>query len=108
MKGLDNPPTRRGSLTFRILNPSVNVRVSRPFMASKRSSEKDVIEATRKEIREIEPLIREAVRRQDFEAYMEILISRLGVERGSDQCRFFEAKFWTAVAEVRKNKMQQP
>ena len=77
-------------------------------MANERSSKKDVLEITRKEVREIEPLITEAVRRQDFEAYMEILISRLGVERGSDQCRFFESKFWTAVAEVRKNKMQQP
>jgi len=77
-------------------------------MANKRSLEKDLIGATRKEIREIEPLIRETVRREDFDAYMEILTSRLGVERGSDQCRFFESKFWTAVAEVRKNKMQQP
>ncbi len=77
-------------------------------MAKKRDFKQDVVAITRKEIQEIEPLIREAVRRQDFEAYMEILISRLGVERGSDQCRFFESKFWTAVAEVRKNKMQQP
>jgi len=77
-------------------------------MANKRSPKKEVIEVTRREVREIEPLIREAVRRQDFEAYMEILTSRLGVERGSDQCRFFESKFWTAVAEIRKNKMQQP
>ena len=77
-------------------------------MTDKRSSKKEALEVTRKEVREIEPLIREAVRRQDFEAYMEILTSRLGVKRGSDQCRFFEAKFWAAVAQVRKNKMQQP
>lgn len=69
---------------------------------------KEVIAATRKEIREIEPLIREAIRREDFEAYIEILTLRLGVERGSEQCRFFEAKFWAAVAEIRKSKMQQP
>ena len=77
-------------------------------MANKRSPKKEVIEVTRREVREIEPLIREAVRRQDFEAYMEILTSRLGVKPGSDQCRFFESKFWTAVAGVRKHKMQQP
>ena len=77
-------------------------------MADKRSSKKDLLEVTRKEVREIEPLIREAVRRQAFEAYMEILTLRLGVRRGSEQCRFFESKFWTAVAEVRKNKMQRP
>ena len=77
-------------------------------MAIERSPKKTVLEVTRKEVREIEPLIREAVKRQDFEAYMEILTSRLGVKRGSDQCRFFESKFWVAVAELRKNKMQQP
>jgi hypothetical protein len=78
-------------------------------MANKRSpKKKDVLSVTRKEVREIEPLIREAVRSQDFEAYMEILTSRLGVKRGTEQCRLFESKFWTAVAEVRKNKMQQP
>lgn len=77
-------------------------------MANKRSSKKDVVAVTRKEVREIEPLIREAVRREDFEAYMEILTSRLGVVRGSEQCRLFESKFWVAVAEVRKSKMQRP
>ncbi len=77
-------------------------------MGNKRSAKKKALPVTRREIREIEPLIREAVRREDFEAYMEILISRLGVERGSDECRFFESKFWVAVAEVRKNKMQRP
>jgi len=77
-------------------------------MANKRITKKDALAVTRREIREIEPLIREAVRREDFEAYMEILTSRLGVERGSDRCRFFESKFWTAVAELRKNKMQRP
>jgi hypothetical protein len=77
-------------------------------MANKRSSKQDALAVTRREVREIEPLIREAVRREDFEAYMDILISRLGVERGSDQCRFFESRFWTAVAEVRKNRMQRP
>ena len=69
-------------------------------MAEKRGPKKDALEVTRGEVREIEPLIREAVRREDFEAYMEILTSRLGVKRGSDQCRFFESKFWTAVAEI--------
>jgi len=77
-------------------------------MAGKEIPTKATLEATRKEIRALEPLIREAVRRQDFAAYMEILTSRLGVKRGSDQCRFFESKFWVAVAELRKNKMQQP
>jgi hypothetical protein len=77
-------------------------------MVNQRSPKKDVLAITRREVREIEPLIREAVRREDFEAYMEILTLRLGVERGSDQCRFFESKFWSAVAEVRKNKMQRP
>jgi hypothetical protein len=77
-------------------------------MANRQSPKKDTLAVTRREIREIEPLIREAVRREDFEAYMEILTLRLGVERGSDQCRFFESKFWSAVAEVRKNKMQRP
>jgi hypothetical protein len=77
-------------------------------MANKQSPKKEVVAVTRKEIREIEPLIGEAVRREDFEAYMEILTSRLGVERGSEQCHFFEAKFWTALAELRKNKMQRP
>jgi hypothetical protein len=77
-------------------------------MADKRSAKKDELALTRREVREIEPLIREAVRREDFEAYMEILTSRLGVERGSDQCRFFESRFWVAVAELRKNKMQRP
>jgi len=75
---------------------------------NKRAANKVVLAITRKEIQEIEPLIREAVGREDFKAYMEILISRLGVERGSEQCRFFESKFWTAVAEVRKSKMQRP
>ncbi len=77
-------------------------------MKEKQALTKDVLAVTRKEVREIEPLIREAVRREDFEAYMELLTLRLGVERGSEQCRFFEAKFWTAVAEVRKSRMQRP
>ena len=67
-----------------------------------------LVAASRKEVREIEPLIRKAVRREDFEAYLEILTSRLGVERGSEQCRFFESKFWSAVAELRKSRMQRP
>jgi len=49
-------------------------------MANKRSPQRKVSGVTRKDVREIEPLIREAVRRQDFEAYMEILTSRLGVK----------------------------
>ncbi len=77
-------------------------------MKKKQASPKDLLAVTRKEVREIEPLIRQAVRREDFDAYMEILTLRLGVERGSEQCRFFEAKFWTAVAEIRMSKMQQP
>jgi len=77
-------------------------------MKKREGVSKEVVAATRREVREIEPLIREAVRRQDFEGYMEILTSRLGVERGSEQCRFFEAKFGAAVAEIRKSKMQQP
>jgi hypothetical protein len=92
----------------RSLEPARVIEACGASMANERSPKKDALEVTRREVREIEPLIREAVRRQDFEAYMEILTSRLGVKRGSDQCRFFESKFWTAVAEVRKNKMQQP
>ena len=111
MKGLDKPPIRHGSLALvrtRILEAARIIKAYGPFMANKRSPKKDVLGVTRREVREIEPLIREAVRRQDFEAYMEILTSRLGVKPGSDQCRFFESKFWTAVAEIRKNKMQRP
>jgi hypothetical protein len=63
---------------------------------------------TRRQVQELKPKIDEAIRREDFEAYLEILISRLGVERGSDRCRFLESKFWEAVAERRRNKMQRP
>lgn len=69
---------------------------------------KHVLSVTRKELLELRPVIEEAIRRQDYEGYMEILTSRLGVERGSEQCRFFEAKFWQAVAELRKSKIQRP
>jgi hypothetical protein len=96
MKGLDKPPIRHGSLALvrtRILEAARIIKAYGPFMANKRSPKKDVLGVTRREVREIEPLIREAVRRQDFEAYMEILTSRLGVERGSDQRCFFESKF---------------
>jgi septin family protein len=48
---------------------------------------------TRREIQEIRPKIEEAIRREDFEAFLEIIISKLGVQRGSDRCRFFESKF---------------
>jgi hypothetical protein len=57
---------------------------------------------SRREIEEIRPKIEEAIRREDFEAYLEIITSRLGVERGSERCRFLESKFWQAVAERRK------
>ena len=62
---------------------------------------------TRPEIQEIRPKIEEAIRREDFEAFLEIIISKLGVERGSDRCRFLESKFWNAVAERRRNRMQR-
>ncbi len=69
---------------------------------------KHVLSVTRNELRKLRPVIEEAIRREDYEGYMELLTSRLGVERGSEQCRFFEAKFWQAVAELRKSKMQRP
>ena len=63
---------------------------------------------TRREIREIRPKIEEAIRREDFEAFLQIIISKLGVERGSERCRLLESKFWNAVAERRRNRMQRP
>jgi len=63
---------------------------------------------SRREIRDIRPHIEEAIRREDFQAYLEIIISRLGVERGTDRCRFLESKFWEAVAERRRSRMQRP
>ena len=74
-------------------------------MANKRTHKKDVLAVIHQEILEIEPLIREAVGRGDFGAYMEIVTSGLGVERGGDLGRSLESKFWAAVTEARRNKM---
>jgi hypothetical protein len=60
-----------------------------------------MVDLSRREIREIAPLIREAVRRRDFEGFKGILVSKLKVARGSDDFRSYEALFWKAIGERR-------
>jgi hypothetical protein len=62
---------------------------------------------TRREIKQIEPKIAEAIRRESFEDFKNILIS-LGIALGSERFRFLEGKFWNAVSERRRNKQQRP
>ena len=69
---------------------------------------KDERDLTRREIREIQPKIDEAVRRESFEDFREILTSILGIALGSDRFRSLESKFWQAVSERRKSKQQRP
>ncbi len=63
-------------------------------------------EFTRAEIQAIKPKIDEAVRRESYEDFKEILIS-LGIALGSERFRFLESRFWDAVAERRKNRSQR-
>lgn len=62
---------------------------------------------TRREIKAMRSKFEEAIRREDFEAFKQMLVS-LGVAVGSERFRSLESQFWRAVAERRKNKQQQP
>ena len=64
-------------------------------------------ELTRKEVKQIRPRFEEAVRREDFEVFKELLTG-LDVAVGSERFRSLESQFWRAVAERRKNRQQQP
>jgi hypothetical protein len=63
---------------------------------------------TRREIRgHLKQKFDDAVRRESHQDFMDLVTSVLGIQPGSDDCRFLEAKFWTAVAERRKSKLQE-
>ena len=64
-------------------------------------------ELTRKQIQEVRPKFEEAVRREDFEAFKELL-TLLDVAVGSERFRSLESQFWRAVAERRKSRQQRP
>ena len=60
---------------------------------------------TRREIQQIKPKFEEAVRREDFEAFKELL-TLLDVAVGSERFHSLESQFWRAVAERRKSRQQ--
>ena len=61
---------------------------------------------TRREIKqEIKPKLDQAIRREDYEGFKEIL-TFAEIVPGSDLYRSLEAHFWRAVSEHRKNKQQ--
>ncbi len=64
-------------------------------------------ELTRKQVQEIRPKFAEAVRREDYPAFKELL-TRLGIVAGSDRFRSLESQSWRAVAEYRKSRQQRP
>jgi len=63
-----------------------------------------MIDVSRRKFREIAPLIREAVRREDFEGFKELLVGRLKIALGSDDFRSYEALFWQAIGERRSQR----
>lgn len=58
-----------------------------------------MINVSRRDVREITPLIRAAIRHKDFEAFKEILVGKLKIAQGSDDFRRYEALFWKAISE---------
>jgi hypothetical protein len=61
---------------------------------------------TRRDFREIAPLIREAIRREDFEGFKEILVGKLKIAQGSDDFRSYEALFWQAIGARRTQRQR--
>lgn len=65
-----------------------------------------MIKASRRDVREIAPIIREAISHEDFEGFKEVLVGKLKIAQGSDEFRSYEALFWQAIAERRN--LKQP
>jgi hypothetical protein len=63
---------------------------------------------TRREIKsEFAPKLREAIRREDYDAFRDIL-NVAQIVPGSERYRLLEAEFWRAVAQRRRNKHGLP
>jgi len=66
-----------------------------------------MVEATRRDVQKFRPKIEEAIRRESFEDFKNILTVELKIPLGSDHFRSCEANFWRAVAERRNMKRQR-
>ena len=63
---------------------------------------------TRNERKIIGKKIIECARKENFEAFKDILTSELDIPVGSERFRLLESEFWRTVAAIRQSRQQQP
>ena len=63
---------------------------------------------TRNERKIIGEKIIECARKENFEAFKDILTSELDMPVGSERFRFLESEFWRTVAAIRQRRQQRP
>ncbi len=63
---------------------------------------------TRNERKIIGEKIIECAKKENFEAFKDILTSELGIPVGSERFRLLESEFWRTVAAIRQRRLQQP